>query len=377
MQGIRLLLIDGSEAVRKGIVKYLTNSGCKFFEAGNIRKGMDLLREVKPDIVLIDSIISESNGFSLISTIVEDFPEIPIIVISRTEDLSSAMKAVKWGAWDYMIKPLAGFDVINHSVSKTLEKARLIRENKTYRENLKRAVEKRTGELQEANLTLKREIEERIAAEEIVDKSLKEKEVLLREIHHRVKNNMQLMSSILNLQMEYIDDEKMINIFKGTQNRIRSLALIHEKLYQSGNFAAVNIKEYFTNIANSLLFSYATSERLVHLKSNMESVCLGLDISIPCGLIVNELISNILKYAFYGKREGIIDIMLKMTDGKTVELVITDTGVGLPKNFDMEKEKGLGLKLVGVLLEQINGSMDLFNNNPGVGFRIRFQADLF
>lgn len=216
------------------------------------------------------------------------------------------------------------------------------------------------------------DITEKMIAEKELKNSLKEKEILLKEVHHRVKNNLQVISSILNLQSSYIHDEKILTILKESQNRIKSMAFIHESLYQTNDFSQINFSEYVVNLSKNLVHSYLVNNELIELRLDINKVSLNLDLSIPCGLIINELVSNALKYAFENRQEkGYILIRLK-TDENYVYLTIADNGKGLPKNLDFRNTESLGLQLVTTLVEQINGTIEL-EKTKGTSYKITFK----
>jgi len=217
------------------------------------------------------------------------------------------------------------------------------------------------------------DITEQVQAEEQIKSSLKEKEVLLSEIHHRVKNNMQVISSLLKLQSAKIEDKKYVDLFKDSENRIRSMSLIHEKLYQSKDFANVDFNGYVKSIANHLIRSYAVAPDKIRLNTKIEDVSLGLDNAIPCGLIINELISNSLKYAFPKDRKGEINIVLREINSHEIQLTVSDDGIGIPAEIDIRETESLGLQLVHILAEnQLEGSIEL-DREAGTAFRIRFK----
>ncbi len=220
------------------------------------------------------------------------------------------------------------------------------------------------------DITKERESDEKIKA------SLREKEVLLKEIHHRVKNNLQIISSLLNLQSGYIKDKQSLGMFKESQNRVRSMALIHEKLYQSKDIARIDFAEYIKNLTGNLIRSYGTGGP-VRLKIDADAVSLGIDTAIPCGLIINELVTNALKYAFPDNRIGEIRIELAEIEGENGEnshyrLVIADNGVGLPEGVEIRKTSSLGLQIVTTLTDQIRGHIEVKREN-GTAFIITFQ----
>ena len=202
-----------------------------------------------------------------------------------------------------------------------------------------------------------RDITERKRAEERVRDSLREKEVLLKEIHHRVKNNMQVISSLLNLQSEYTKDEHISRVLRESQNRVKSMALIHEKLYQSRNLAVIDFGEYVRELSTQIFRSYGMTLNKVSLQVDVESVALGVDRAIPCGIIVNELVSNALKYAFPNGNFGRVTLGLRELPSGRVELQIGDNGVGIPEIVDVKTAETLGLSLVRMLTEQIQGTL--------------------
>ncbi len=201
--------------------------------------------------------------------------------------------------------------------------------------------------------------------------SLKEKEVLLQEVHHRVKNNLQVISSILNLQSSYVKDEKTLEVLRESQQRIKSMSFLHETIYRTADFSKLEFTNYLRSIASNLIQSYRTPDVHIDFVDNMETVFLNLDQSIPCGLIVNELVSNALKYAFKGKKKGKLKITLNEKDG-VVTLIIADDGVGLPKDFNYDKTDSLGIQLVYALTEQLDAKMDVANKK-GASFSIVFK----
>lgn len=199
--------------------------------------------------------------------------------------------------------------------------------------------------------------------EEHIKQSLKEKEVLLKEVHHRVKNNMQIISSILNLQSSYTSDSNILNLLRESQNRIKTMAYIHESLYQNKTFSSINFNEYLTQLISNIIHSYSVSPDKMQLKLNCEKTILNLDTSIPLGLIINELITNSIKHAFPASSKGIISINLR-TQNKTVFLTVEDNGVGIGPNISTEKSGTLGLQLVYTLVDQIDGKIAFEKATP-------------
>ena len=217
-----------------------------------------------------------------------------------------------------------------------------------------------------------RDISERKHTEEQIKKSLDEKEVLLREIHHRVKNNIQVISSMLNLYSAYIKDEPYLDAFQDIQNRIKSMALIHEKLYQTKDMARVDFNEYIKDLINGLFRFYGININKIKPKIEVKGVTLGLDSGIPCGLIINELVSNSLKHGFGKDMEGMIHIKMKPENENAVALIVSDNGKGFPQDLNFKNTKTFGLQLVITLVEQLGGSIEL-NNEGGTEFKITFK----
>ncbi len=219
---------------------------------------------------------------------------------------------------------------------------------------------------------ISRDVTERRRSEERIKASLEEKEVLLKEIHHRVKNNLQVISSLLNLQSSYFSDDAAHRMFRDSQNRIKSMALMHEQLYCSGDMAMVDFKGYVDGLLKGLVRSYGMPPG-VTLDVDIGDVSFGMDTAIPCGLIINELLSNALKHAFPAGKRGRVDVSLHPADAGGYELVVKDTGVGLPEDLDFREAGTLGLRLVRTLAEgQLEGSVEM-KTNGGTEVRVRFM----
>ena len=226
------------------------------------------------------------------------------------------------------------------------------------------------GELEELSCLVYDNTERKEIDRKIRD-SLKEKEVLLQEVHHRVKNNLQVISSILNLQTSYVDDPKTLEILRESQQRIKSMSFIHETIYRTADFSRLEFMDYLKTIASNLIQSYRTGTLALEFRPEMESVGLNLDQAIPCGLIVNELVSNALKYAFKGRKKGVLTVVLR-EENSDVILAVKDDGVGLPKDFAFEKNNSLGIQLVYALLDQLDATVKV-NQSNGTEFFIRFH----
>lgn len=219
------------------------------------------------------------------------------------------------------------------------------------------------------------DITERKEIDRAIRSALKEKEVLLQEVHHRVKNNLQVISSMLNLQKSFVKDTETLNLLEESTNRIATMSFIHESLYRNTDFANISFAEYLQRLCANLIQSYSRSGCEVVLQTVFDEVYLSLDLAIPCGLITNELVSNSLKYAFVGKEQGTITLRIQHVEDGAVELEVSDDGVGLPVGMDFAKNDSLGVYLVQALTEQIDGELVVTSTEQGrsgCSFLVRF-----
>ena len=208
-------------------------------------------------------------------------------------------------------------------------------------------------------------------AEEALRALLREKEILLQEVHHRVKNNLQIISSLLDLQSQTLKEPETLEIFRQSANRVKSMAMIHDQLYYSAFLDRINFAEYVDTLASYLFESYGVDRDFIEVKVNVESVFFNLDTSIPCGLIINELVSNSLKYAFPKQTHGLVEIYLESDAEQRFTLIIKDNGIGFPKDLNIYQSPTLGLKLVNALTDQLEGEIEL-ESSQGSEVRIRF-----
>ena len=201
-----------------------------------------------------------------------------------------------------------------------------------------------------------------------------EKELLLKEVHHRVKNNMQVISSLLNMQADAQEDLVLSNLLGESQQRIKSMSLIHESLYQSDDLLEINFEDYIRTLATGLCRFYTIPGVEVQLDIVVDEVALGLDTAVPCGLIINELISNALKHGFndHSGRAAVIDVHFVKDQGQ-FRLRISDNGAGLPKDFDLSRSGSMGMEIVDILTQQLEGSLS-YQSNAGAQFLIEFPA---
>ncbi|MBD2527999.1 hypothetical protein H6G86_38050 [Nostoc sp. FACHB-133] len=195
--------------------------------------------------------------------------------------------------------------------------------------------------------------------------------LLLKEIHHRVKNNLGIVSSLLQMQCRRTQDPVVTAILRDSQNRIASIALVHEKLYRSEDLADIDFAQYIPDLTTHLFDSYNVNSRQIHLNIQVDNASLDIETAIPCGLIINELVSNALKYAFVGNIRGEIEVKFYQESESILTLIIRDNGIGLPENFDSKKAKTLGITLVQGLVKQLRGKLEI-ESHQGTQFKITF-----
>lgn len=322
-----------------------------YFRLGDV---VPLAREMIIESMHDSVIILDTKG-----RIVDLNPSAQQLMEAGTESIGNPIGEV-WPVWSTLV---GSSDVTEGGKEIVLD-----REQRIYDVSISPLIDWRDRPV--SRVVVLRDVTDRKRSEKI-KQSLREKEILLREIHHRVKNNIQVISSLLNLQARYIEDETYAQMLKESQNRIRSMALIHEKLYQSENLAEVDFNEYITDLVYSVFRSYGVNTHSIGLTIKVEDVSLSIDTAIPCGLIINELVSNCLKHAFPDEK-GEITITLRPVNGD-IELMVSDNGRGIPEDVDIRTTQSLGLHLVTILAEdQLNGKIDL-DRNGGTAVRITFE----
>jgi|SRR5579859_4071419 len=215
--------------------------------------------------------------------------------------------------------------------------------------------------------------DEIVQSEQALRQSLKEREVLLQEVHHRVKNNLQVISSLINMQVRVLEDGASREALVQCQRRVEAIALIHEKLYQSKDYARVPFSEYARGLAENVFRLSGVSPQAVTLEFSVQPVALPVDKAIPCGLILNELITNSLKHAFPNGRKGMVRVSLRMQDG-CVELEVADDGVGLPRDMDLQQSGSLGLQLIRMLTKQVDAQLRV-EGTRGASFRVKIPVE--
>ncbi len=296
--------------------------------------------------------------------------------VTAFEKLTKSNNLIGEKITDVIINKKIGEEIVEN-VNKALLENELISHNMTLYldesdKNTKIHYENRYSKMNDDEVVIiSRNITDTIEYEEKLIESVKEKEILLKEVHHRVKNNLQVINSILNLQSSYVKDDETLQIIIESQNRIRSMSYIHESLYQTKDFSSINFNDYISNLVQNLVHSYDIHSDKTKLTLKIDKVELALDQAIPCGLILNELITNSLKYAYPEDKKGEIKITVQESKGK-VSISVQDFGVGLPENFSIQDSDSLGLSLVDTLIDQLDGEL-ILKTESGTEFLIIFE----
>jgi two-component sensor histidine kinase/AmiR/NasT family two-component response regulator len=369
----KILAIDDKQdnlTVIRALVKNLLPDAVVFL-AQSGQEGLAVAHRELPDVILLDLIMPEMDGFEVCSKLKADETtrHIPIIILTAVKtDSKSRIKALNKGADAFLTKPIDETELVAQ-INAMLRVKRAEDKLRLEKQDLEQLVQERTKALWQ-------ELTERKRAEKQLQAALAEKVVLLREIHHRVKNNMQVVSSLLGLQSLHIKDDQALKHFEEAQNRIRSMALVHEKLYGSNDFTHVNFGDYLRSLVVELVQAYRVSPAKIQVNLDVDELTITIDQAIPCGLVVNELLSNALKYAFPDPGQaGVITVSLHSRGDGLVELIVSDTGVGLPEAFDLSTVESIGLDLArDIVQRQLRGDIHV-ERTQGTTFRITFPVN--
>jgi two-component sensor histidine kinase len=401
---MNVLIIDDNVNDRRLLRYTLEHHGCTVIEARDGQEGLNFVIRHNPDVIVSDALMPRMDGFQLLRTLKSDpdLRSIPFLFYSATYTREEEEQlALSLGADTFMIKPIEPEEFwekicevlkaeekregipVRHELVESEEEylaeySRIVAmklEEKMYEleETLARSKQSEE-ELRRVNVELAMEIAERARSEEMLRASLTEKEVLLKEVHHRVKNNLQIVSSLLDLQFAKTHDEEALLALRSSQDRIKSMALVHEKLYQAKDISRIDFSGYIESLIGHLSSSHMADPEQISVRMEIGDVKLPIDKAIPCGLIINELVSNSFKHAFPQWRKGVVTIRLHADELGTVTLVVADDGVGLPPGMDFRNTESMGMQLVNMLTSQLHGEISL-SNEKGVAFTIRFEAE--
>lgn len=372
-KNINILLIEDNPSDTVLIwemLKESPNHEFKFHNSKRLQEGFKYLEKNDVDVLLLDLNLPDSHGLETYQKANKNAPNTPIIILTGLDDENMAVGAVKGEAQDYLIKGKVDNSLLSRSISYAIERKRIEIELKKYHGHLEELVDERTDELKKSNENLKKEIRARIKAEEEIKASLNEKKILLEEIHNRVENNFLMVSNLIWLEYAHTNKEP-IEIYQESQNRVKAIALIHERLSKSEDFAVIDFSKYVEELVKYLLKSYVTDSDNINITMRINGILLDIDTAIPSGLILNELISNSLKHAFKGRTQGEINISVSLNHDN-FEIMVCDNGIGLSEELDYIYTETPGLQLVNTLVRQLDGLIKL-ENNGGTTFKITFR----
>ncbi|MEM7591227.1 MAG: response regulator [Cyanobacteria bacterium P01_A01_bin.83] len=409
-----ILIVDDNPTNLSVIVDYLEESGLNILVSQDGESSLKRAKYAKPGIILLDVLMPGIDGYETCRRLKNDpqTQNIPIIFMTALSSIEDKVKGFEVGAVDYVTKPIQPAEVLariklhlqlrfmtqtlsrqNDVLKVEVEQRKAVQTKlrsinskleqeaqeriaaqqalKQLNLELEARVAKRTALLAQSNDKLQQEIIERKQIEIKLKNSLAEKEVLLKEIYHRVKNNLLVVSSLLELQSSAIEDPEMIRILQNSQERIYSMALVHEQLYRSENLQKINISHYLKALLDNISASHLNSDNRISLSVKIAEVNLNIETVNSCGLIVNELVTNALEHAFDSQQQGNIWLNLERQSSGKIVLTIKDDGKGMPPEFDFELAESLGLQLVSILIRQLEGTLEL-NLDQGTCFKITF-----
>jgi len=351
---VGILVVDDHPGQLLSHEAILRELGERLVTARSGREALQRLMDEDFAVILLDVNMPDMDGFETASLIHQHprFEKTPIVFVTGAQPTTlDRLKGYRVGAVDYVEVPVVP-EILRSKVAVFVD------------------LNRQRRDLQRLNDALQAEIAQRRNAEEAVRHS-REKEVLLQEIHHRVKNNLQIITSLLRMQSRAVQDPAFSEALRECQNRVASMALIHDKLYRARDLARVSFAEYVRDLTNNILTSYALPARSVRVRLDIDDLSLGLDYAVPCGLILNELMSNCLKHAFPVGRSGTVYIGFHAEGEEELCMVVRDDGLGIPADVDLGRTSSLGWRLIRALVEQLGGVVQC-QTAGGTSVEIRF-----
>ncbi|VEP14374.1 Response regulator receiver sensor signal transduction histidine kinase [Hyella patelloides LEGE 07179] len=410
-----ILIVDDNPTNLSVIVDYLEDYGLTILVSQDGESSLKRAKYAKPSIILLDILMPGIDGYETCRRLKNESEtkDIPIIFMTALSSTEDKIKGFEVGAVDCVTKPIQPEEVLariklhlrlrhmshvqikqNDALIAEIEHRKIIQKKlslinhrlkqeasnrikaqqalKKLNEDLESRVKERTVLLAKSNQQLKQEVLEHQQTEIKLKNSLVEKEVLLKEIYHRVKNNLLVVASLLEMQASYIDEPEIIKMFKNSQERIYSMALVHEQLYRSDNLQEIDLSIYIKDLLAKISDSHVNQNKSINIEVNTESINLNIETAHSCGLIINELITNALEHAFVDREKGNVWINLLRTDNAEIILTIKDDGMGVPKDFDFNKTDSLGLRLVRILTRQLEGDIEV-DFSQGTSFQLTFS----
>ncbi len=329
-----ILVIDDEEIMRELISDTLEEEDYEIYWAGDGKEGMEMAKKHNPSLIILDLKMPVMNGIEMLESIdLSPASQFAVIVLTGHGYDEDIKRCFHLGVCAFLRKPFNVYEF------KGLVRCTML--TKQYEELQRKSNEKLT--------LLNTQLSE----------SVREREILLKEIHHRVKNNLQVISSLLYLQSEEIGDAQTLELFEANRSRIHTMATVHDFFYHSGDLGKVDFKEYTDTLVKTLLGSYKMRPLTIDVKTDIQDVFLDIVKAIPCGLIINELITVLLKHAHSNGSHGEILVSLQqLHDSDKIKLIVSDSGINFLKTRKCQKEKDLAMQLVEVLARQLNGTTD-------------------
>jgi two-component sensor histidine kinase len=342
---MKVVMVDDSPAdcrLCQELLGEVYGSDLQFFKSHGAAQGLELCRTVAPDCVLLDYKLPDMTGLEFLAQLCPEesvaTPKFAVVMLTGMASERVAAKAMRAGAQDYLLKERITAEGLSLAVRKATEKVSLIRALQGERDLLAR--------------------------------SLAEKEVLIQEVHHRVKNNLAVIASLLRLQASNMPDQSSAAPLRESQHRVESMALIHEQLYTNGDLREVDLARHAALLAGSLFHSYGVDPARISWRVALDPLPLGVDQAIPAGLILNELVSNALKHAFPDGRTGSVVIDGRRGEGR-IQLAVQDDGIGVPPGVERVRPNSLGMQIIKILTRQLKGTFEVACGRPAT-FKISF-----
>ena len=339
--------MDDSAADRKlcrVLLEEVCGSGLEYLEAGDGVDGLEACRSMLADCVLLDYKLPDMTGLEFLVQLSPEHtvtnPKVAVVMLTGMSSGKVAIATMKAGAQNYLVKDHISAESLGTAIRNAMEKVGLIRSLHEERDRLARSVA--------------------------------EKEVLIQEVHHRVKNNLAVIASLLRMQGSTTSDDRLATALRESQHRVESMALVHEQLYANGDLREVDLARHASLLAGNLFDSYGVDPARISWRANVDSLLLGVDQAIPAGLILNELISNALKHAFPDGRSGWIAIEGSRVDHEgRIQLSVSDNGIGVAPGVELVRPNSLGMQIIKILTRQLKGRFEVMCGQPAT-FKISF-----
>ena len=323
--------------------------------------------------LLVPSLILAASGFRQARFYLGGFSFFILGGMIYTLELLEVIPALSLSYWTFQLGIVFFAMILSFGLIDKLNEMR--KALAAANQSLEAKVAARTSELSDTNRALQEEVRERKETEKALRAALEEKTVLLKEVHHRVKNNLNIVKSLLSLQEDTVDDARIRLLLQDAQNRIRSISIVHEKLYGSASLSRIGLEEYISELLDEIMESYGGGIGRIRLETDVENLAIDIEQAIPLGIMINEVITNSMKHAFPDGEGGIIHLAMKKNKGNDCTLLIKDNGVGIPGDMDFDKVRGIGLQLIRELAKQLKGTIFL-TREKGTTFEMNFPCDV-